>query len=91
MSVGPNAALAVGATLGLNTYVGGPFGGGSMNPWRSFAPGILSSHYRGYLWIYCIAPFCSTWLVALTLIMFRGWKVGEETITMATGEGMANV
>ncbi|KAI9024792.1 aquaporin-like protein [Hyaloraphidium curvatum] len=87
MSVGANAALAVGATLGVCTLVGGPFGGGSMNPWRSFAPGILAPRYRGWLWIYCCAPLAAAPVTALVRIVFREGKVEDGERTAATGEG----
>ena len=38
-AVGQAAAIAIGATVGLDVLVGGPISGGSMNPARSFGPG----------------------------------------------------
>jgi glycerol uptake facilitator-like aquaporin len=40
--VGPNAAIAVGATIVLDGFIGGPVTGASMNPARSFGPALVS-------------------------------------------------
>lgn len=53
---GLTAALAIGATVGLEAMFAGPVCGASMNPVRSLAPAILSSNTQ-HLWIYLTAPF----------------------------------
>jgi aquaporin Z len=53
--VGPNAALAVGATIVLDGLIGGPVTGASMNPARSFGPALVSLDLGTY-WIYLIGP-----------------------------------
>lgn len=64
-NVGPNSALAVGACIGFLTLFGGGYGGGSMNPFRSLAPGVLTSNAiaRHHVWIYVAAPFCSSFIM----------------------------
>ena len=53
---GVNAALAIGVTVVIFGVVAGPVTGGSMNPARSFAPGLVSMKFN-HIWIYLIAPF----------------------------------
>ena len=54
-TVGPQAALAVGATITLCSVWGGPLTGASMNPARSFGPALLGGQ-MGALWIYLLGP-----------------------------------
>ena len=49
------AGMAVGATVLLEAMFAGPISGASMNPARSIAPAVISTHVE-YLWIYIIAP-----------------------------------
>lgn len=69
--VGPHAALAVGATIGFVVLMGHPYGGSSMNPARSLAPGVLTSNAdaRDSVWIYVVAPLCA----ALTMGPLMRW------------------
>jgi len=53
--LGPNTALAVGATIALCGFIGGPVTGASMNPARSFGPALVSLNLATY-WIYLLAP-----------------------------------
>ena len=41
-AVGEAAAIAIGATVGLDAMFGGPITGASMNPARSLGPGIVA-------------------------------------------------
>ncbi len=61
--------LAIGDIVGLDILFLAFISGASMNPARSFAPAILSTVY-GDLWIYWIATFVGTSVVAITL---RKW------------------
>ena len=54
-AVGSMAAIAVGATIGLEALVMGPITGASMNPARSLAPALVGGDLRG-LWIYLVGP-----------------------------------
>ena len=54
-AVGEAAAIAIGATIGLDAIFGGPISGASMNPIRSLAPGIVSGDLHA-IWIYLTAP-----------------------------------
>jgi MIP family channel proteins len=52
---GMMAGVAVGAVIALEALFAGPVSGASMNPARSLAPALLSSHVSS-LWIYLTAP-----------------------------------
>jgi len=49
------AGLAIGAVVLLGAMFAGPICGASMNPARSIAPAIVSTHME-HLWLYLIAP-----------------------------------
>ena len=52
---GITAAIAIGATVGLEALFAGPVCGASMDPARSLAPALVSGQLT-FLWIYLIAP-----------------------------------
>ena len=52
---GLQAGLAIGAAVFLGVLLAGPISGGSMNPVRSIAPGVVSGR-TDELWIYATAP-----------------------------------
>ena len=56
---GLQAGLAIGAAVFLGVLVAGPISGGSMNPVRSIAPGVVSGR-TDELWIYVLAPMLGT-------------------------------
>jgi aquaporin Z len=49
------AGLAIGGVVMLEVMFAGPVYGASMNPARSLAPAIISTHVE-HLWIYLLAP-----------------------------------
>lgn len=49
------AGLAIGAVVLLEAMFAGPVSGASMNPARSLAPAIISTHIE-HLWLYLVAP-----------------------------------
>jgi aquaporin Z len=53
--IGPNAAIAVGATIALCGLIALPIEGASMNPARSLGPALVSGHI-GDAWIYVVGP-----------------------------------
>ena len=59
--VGPNAAIAVGATIILCGLVALPLEGASMNPVRSMGP-ALATLDLGSLWIYLVGPIVGAFL-----------------------------
>ncbi|XP_077242455.1 putative aquaporin NIP-type [Tasmannia lanceolata] len=58
-AIGELAGLAVGSTITLNVFVGGPISGASMNPARTLGPAIVMHHYKG-VWVYMVGPVIGT-------------------------------
>ncbi|MFT6069688.1 MAG: aquaporin NIP [Bacteriovoracaceae bacterium] len=54
-AVGEMAGIAIGTTVALCAFVGGPLTNASMNPARSIAPAIMSGNYTN-LWVFIVAP-----------------------------------
>lgn len=54
-AIGQAAALAIGATVGLEALFAGPISGASMNPARSLGPALISGTWTGQ-WIYVVGP-----------------------------------
>lgn len=70
-AVGAAAAIAIGATVGLDVLVGGEITGGSMNPARSLGPAVVSGELSS-LWIYLVAPPVGAALGACAYTLVRG-------------------
>jgi glycerol uptake facilitator-like aquaporin len=69
-AVGEAAAIAVGATVGLDAMFGGPITGASMNPARSLGPAIAAADFTS-IWVYLTAPFLGAALAAVTYELLR--------------------
>ncbi len=84
--VGPNAALAVGATIALCGLFAGPISGASMNTARSLGPMLLTGQMT-FAWIYVAGPFAGSLLaLGLTRVLHGGQK-GQSETEAATGKG----
>jgi aquaporin NIP len=70
-AAGQAAAIAIGATVGLDVLIGGPITGGSMNPARSLGPAVVSGELSS-VWIYLLAPPVGAVLGAFTYQCVRG-------------------
>ena len=70
-AVGEAAAIAIGATVGLDAMFGGPISGASMNPARSIGPALVSGDLHA-LWLYILAPLIGGSLGALAYQLIRG-------------------
>ena len=70
-AVGAGAAVAIGATVGLDALFGGPITGASMNPARSVGPALVSGQLT-HLWLYLVGPVIGTVLGALAYQLVRG-------------------
>lgn len=70
-AVGHAAAIAIGATVGLDVLLGGSVSGGSMNPARSLGPALVSGQLND-LWIYLIAPPLGALMGAFSYQFLRG-------------------
>ena len=71
--LGAWAAIAVGTTVFLEAFFGGPVSGASMNPARSIGPAFVSGNLH-YLWIYLSAPLAGALLAIPGCRMVRGKK-----------------
>ena len=69
-AVSQAAALAIGATVGLEALFAGPITGASMNPARSLGPALIGWLWMGQ-WVYLTAPFLGAVIAALTYRWLR--------------------
>jgi MIP family channel proteins len=58
------AGLAIGLTISIDVFVGGPLTGAAMNPARAFGPQLLSGNW-GEGWIYYLGPAVGALIAAL--------------------------
>jgi aquaporin NIP len=70
-AVGEAAAIAIGATVGLDAMFGGPISGASMNPARSLGPALVSGDLHA-LWLYLAAPLLGATVGAASYQLVRG-------------------
>ena len=85
-AVGSGAALAIGATVGLEALFAGPISGASMNPARSFGPALLSWTWSAQ-WIYLTAPFLGA---AAAALLYRWLRVmSQHTVHAASNAANA--
>ena len=70
-AVGEAAAIAIGATVGLDAMFGGPISGASMNPARSLGPAVVSGDLHA-LWLYLLAPLAGATVGAVSYQLVRG-------------------
>lgn len=80
--VGPDAALAVGATIALCGLIAIPIEGASMNPARSIGPALLTGRL-GDLWIYLAGPVAGSLLAVGMTRLLHGPAVGDEQAAKA--------
>jgi MIP family channel proteins len=73
-AVGEAAAIAIGATVGLDALFGGPISGASMNPARSLGPAVVSGNLHA-LWLYLAAPLVGAAAGALAYQLVRGEEI----------------
>src|SRR5260221_10184744 len=69
-AVGQAAALAIGATVGLEALFAGPISGASMNAARSLGPALVSGSWTA-LWVYLSAPLLGAAAAALVYRWLR--------------------
>jgi len=84
-AVGQAAALAIGATVGLEALFAGPISGASMNPARSLGPALLSWTWTGQ-WVYLTAPFLGAAAAALAYRWLRTASSVSQPTLEATHE-----
>ncbi len=86
-NVGMNAAIAVGAYIGLVSVWGAPVTGASMNPIRSFGPDLVAGDFSHY-WIYLIGPILGAMIAVGFEFILKGkaTKAGAEAAQGVLGE-----
>jgi aquaporin NIP len=84
-AVGEAAAIAIGATVGLDAMAGGPNSGASMNPARSIGPAIVSGDLHA-LWLYIVAPLTGAALGAIVYQFVRGESVRPNELRVVETE-----
>lgn len=85
--VGPDAALAVGATIALCGLWAGPLTGPSMNPFRWLGPALVAGR-PGDVAVYLVGPLVGT-LAALGVARLLRGPVRRDRATMSAAEGDA--
>src|SRR4029077_14122129 len=58
------AGLAIGLTITMDVFVGGPVTGAAMNPARAFGPELAGNTWTGW-WIYWVGPIAGALVAAL--------------------------
>lgn len=85
--VGPNAAIAVGATIAACSLIGKSVSGASMNPARSFGPAVVSGDL-GHLWIYLAGPATGAVIAVLVALVIHPRKhEGEKRAAAGEASG----
>jgi MIP family channel proteins len=75
--VGPNAALAVAATISLCGLIALPIEGASMNPARSIAPAVIAGKLES-VWIYIVGPFVGAAISVAVTMALHGTHDGDD-------------
>lgn len=86
-AVGQAAALAIGATVGLEALFAGPICGASMNPARSLGPAIVSWTWTAQ-WIYIVGPMLGAVAGAYVYRWLR--KASQQQAPSQPGEKMSD-
>jgi MIP family channel proteins len=81
-AVGQAAALAIGATVGLEALFAGPISGASMNPARSLAPALVSGTWTDQ-WVYVLAPLLGA---AGGALVYRWLREGSQSPTSSAAQ-----
>ena len=85
--VGPDAALAVAATISLAGLIALPIEGASMNPIRSLAPALVTGHLDS-IWVYVIGPTLGALVaVAINIFLHGHHATDPKTRGAAQGQG----
>ena len=76
---GRGAALAIGATVGLEALFAGPISGASMNPARSLGPALVAGVWNAQ-WVYLVAPLLGA---AVAARLYEGLRCASQPAASA--------
>lgn len=83
--IGPEAALAVGATIAACGLIALPIDGASMNPVRSLAPALVSGTL-GDVWIYVVGPSIGAVMAVVMTLAIHGRAADADARRAARGD-----
>ena len=73
------SGLAIGLTITLDIYIGGPFTGAAMNPARAFGPEIVQNVWSN-AWVWYVGPFVGGVVAALLYEYLYLRPLGPEPV-----------
>lgn len=76
-ATGELAGIAIGSTVALCAFVGGPLTSASMNPARTLGPSFLSGDFS-HLWVYVVVPVVGAALGAKTYEWIRCYREEDK-------------
>src|SRR3989442_2260669 len=80
------AGLAIGLTITMDVFVGGPLTGAAMNPARAFGPMLVGNSWSGW-WIYWVGPVVGA-LVAALIFEFLYLRPEEPPVVGTPASGI---
>lgn len=80
------AGLAIGLTITMGVFVGGPITGAAMNPARAFGPELVSGHWSSW-WVYWAGPLLGG-LIAAFAYDFLYLRPTRPSVVGAPGSGV---
>ncbi|HKD34582.1 MAG TPA: MIP family channel protein [Gaiellaceae bacterium] len=73
------AGLAIGFTISLDIFMGGPFTGAAMNPARAFGPELVENYWSN-AWVWYVGPVLGAVLAALAYEWLYLRQLGPEPV-----------
>jgi aquaporin TIP len=80
------AGLAIGLTITIDVFVGGPVTGAAMNPARAFGPEVAGNTWTGW-WIYWVGPIAGA-LIASLIYEYLYLRPGEPPVVGTPESGV---
>ena len=80
------AGLAIGLTITMGVFVGGPFTGAAMNPARAFGPELAANHWSSW-WVYWAGPLLGG-LIAALAYEYLYLRPLQPSVVGAPGSGL---
>ena len=80
------AGLAIGLTITIDVFAGGPMTGAAMNPARAFGPELASNHWSSW-WVYWLAPAAGA-LIAAFAYEYLYLRPPQPSVVGSPGSGV---